>query len=127
MTREKLAPFDDDLFGAVEAEVDSDRLAALAREHQAGIRERPGVDNIVYEWRHQLPRDPLLLRTTAVYVLALPDRVWAEFLDQLGLTGPEADALRELHHRQACRYLEGADTPRATDALDAAAMVISRP
>lgn len=128
MTREELAPFDDDLFGAVGAEVDSGRLAALAREHQVGIRELPGVDNIVYEWRHQLPRDPLLLRTTAVYVLALPDRVWAEFFDRLGLTDPEADALRELHHRQACRHLEAADTPRTTDALDAAAaMVLSRP
>lgn len=128
MTREELAAFDDDVLHSVGSGVGADRLAALAREHQAGVRELPGVDDIVYEWRHQFPRDPLLLRSPKVYVLALPDRVWAEFLDRLNPDDPAADALLELHDRQARRTLARADRPDATDALDArAAMVLTRP
>ncbi|MFT4880382.1 MAG: hypothetical protein ACI9CA_001705 [Natronomonas sp.] len=109
MTRDELAAFEDDLLESVGAEVGAGRLAALAREHQAGVRDRPGVDNIVYEWRRQLPGDPLVLRTTAVYVLALPGGVWAEFLDELGVNGREAEALRRLHDRQAGRLVDSAD------------------
>ena len=130
MTREELAAFDDDLLRSAIAGVGADRLAALAREHQAGIRELPGVDDIVYEWRRGLPWDPVLFRSPEVYVLALPDRVWAEFLGELGTGNPEADALRELHDRQARRTLEGVDRPDAdaAAALDThAAMVLTRP
>ncbi len=122
MTRDELAVFGDDLVESVGAEVGAERLAALAREHQAGVRDRPGVDNIVYEWRRQLPGDPLVLRTTAVYVLALPEGVWAEFLDELGADDREAEALRRLHDRQADRLVDSAD------GLDEhATLVLARP
>jgi len=128
VTREELAAFDDSLLQSVGREVGVDRLAALARDHQAGVRELPGVDSIVYEWRHQLPVDPLLLRSPDVYVFALPDRVWTEFLDELEANRSEAEALRDLHDRQARRLLDSAEGPEAGDALTThAAMVLVRP
>ncbi len=128
MTRDELAAFEDDIVASVGAEVGPERLAALAREHQAGVRDRPGVDNIVYEWRRQLPGDPLLRRTRAVYVLALPEGVWAEFLDELGADGQEAAALRRLHARQADRLLDSADTNGAANRPgDHAMLVLVRP
>jgi hypothetical protein len=136
VTRDELAAFEDDLVASVgaeveperDAEVGPERLAALAREHQAGVRDRPGVDNIVYEWRRQLPGDPLLRRTRAVYVLALPEGVWAEFLDELGADGQEAAALRRLHARQADRLLDSADTNGAANRPgDHAMLVLVRP
>lgn len=127
MTRDELAAFDDDLLRSV-GEVDPDRLAALAREHQAGVRDLPGVDDIVYEWRRQLPVDPLLFRSPERYVLALPERVWAEFLDELGADDRETEALRALHDQQARRTLLTADSPEAADTLERhAAMVLTRP
>lgn len=128
--RDELAVFDDDAVEAVAADhdVSADRLAELARTHQSNVRDLPGVDNIVYEWRRGLPWDPLLFRSPAVYVLALPDRVWAEFLDRLTADDAEADALRKLHDRQARRILGGADRPDPAEALDVhAAMVLTRP
>jgi len=129
VTRDELAAFDDDVLQSVSGGgVGRDRLAALAREHQAGIRELPGVDDIVYEWRRGLPADPLLFRSPGVYVLAVPERVWAEFLDELGTDDRETESLRALHDRQARRTLERADRPEAADALEArAAMVLTRP
>jgi hypothetical protein len=128
VTREELAAFDDDILQSVGTEVGADRLADLAREHQAGVRDFPGVDDIVYEWRRGLPRNPLLFRSPAVYVLALPNRVWAEFLDDLETDDPEAEALQELHDRQARRTLEQVAQRNVTDALDArVAMVLARP
>jgi len=130
MPRDELAAFDDDLLAEV-GEADSGRLATLAREHQAGVRALPGVDDIVYEWRRTLPGEPLLYRSRALYVLALPGRVWLEFLERMEVTESEASALRELHGRQARRLLAAADgapePPAMTDALDAdGAMVLTR-
>ena len=131
MPRDELAAFDEDLLAQV-GDVGPERLATLAREHQAGIRALPGVDDIVYEWRRSLQGDPLLHRSPAVYVLSLPGRVWMEFLDRLEATGEESAALRELHDRQARRLLEAAEgapeSPARTDSLDAGGpMVLSRP
>jgi len=122
VTRDELAAFDEDLFA--DGSLDRDRLVALARAHQAGVRESPGVDNLVYEWRNGLARDPLVERTRGVYVLALPDRVWAEFVAALDADEAEAAALRALHDRQARRTV-GAD--RAGALAEATAMVLTRP
>jgi hypothetical protein len=131
MTRDELAAFEDDLLAEV-GDADSERLATLAREHQAGVRALPGVDDIVYEWRRTLPGEPLLYRSTALYVLVLPGRVWVEFLEGMELAESEASALRELHRRQARRLLAAADSapepPPATEALGAdGTMVLTRP
>ncbi len=122
--RPPLAAFDDETFDHVAGEtaVSADRLRTLARRHQEGVRELPGVDNIVYEWRNHFHVDPLLTRTDAVYALALPGRVWDEFADGLDSSAAEHDALVAVHDRQA-RALVG-----ATGRLDGdAGLVLTRP
>lgn len=121
-TRDPLAPFDDASIDAVAAEedIDRDRLETIARSHQEGVRDLPGVEDIVYEWRTQFHQDPLLARTEAVYVLTLRDHVWTEFSDSLGLTDAEGRALRELHERVADTLIDG-------EGATAGAMVLVRP
>jgi hypothetical protein len=124
MTRAPLDAFDDELFTAVASDndLDADRLRSVAGDHQQGVRDLPGVDDIVYEWRNQFHMDPLVHRTPAAYVLALRDHVWSEFGDRLDLSATELDALRSLHDRQARTLV--------TDASrfdDADALVLTRP
>jgi len=126
--RDELDAFDADLVAAVaeEHDVDRDRLTTLARTHQSNVRDLPGVDDIVYEWRNQFHLDPLLARTTATYYLALPAHVWDEFAESLGATDAERAALVALHDRQTRQDAEevGADVGR----LDGdEAVVLTRP
>jgi hypothetical protein len=115
-TRDELDAFDADLFAAVGDDhgVDADRLRELARTHQSSVRDLPGVEDIVYEWRSQFHWDPLLARTTGAYYLALPDHVWDEFAEDVGATDVERAALVALHERQIRRDAPevGADTGR---------------
>jgi len=118
--RDELEVFDPDLFDEVAADhgVDPDRLRELARRHQSNVRDLPGVEDIVYEWRSQFHWDPLLTQTTAAYYLALPDHVWDEFADDLGVTDAERSALVALHDGQIRRDAPdvGADTGRLDSA-----------
>jgi len=120
--RDPLAGFDPTAIRAVaeDHDVPPDRLEAVARDHQEGVRDLPGVEDIVYEWRSQFHEDPLLSRTERAYVLALRDHIWAEFVDSLALSGTEAAALRALHERTAEAIL---DKDRTTEG----AMVLVRP
>jgi hypothetical protein len=122
--RDPLAAFDDEAIDAVaaSADVDEERLRTLARDHQEGVRDLPGVDDIVYEWRNQFHLDPLLHRESDVYVLALRGHVWDEFGERLGLEDTELDALRALHDRQARRLVEDAGR-----LADDEAVVLTRP
>ncbi len=122
--RVPLAAFDADLVESVgnDTGVSPDRLREIARDHQEGVRDLPGVDGIVYEWRTQFHLDPLLYRASDVYVLALRSHVWSEFADRLDLSGAELDALLGLHDEQA-RRLAG-DTGRLADDD---ALVLTRP
>lgn len=126
-TRDELAAFDADLFDEVADDhgVETDRLRALARTHQSNVRDLPGVEDIVYEWRSQFHWDPLLARTTDAYYLALPDHVWDEFAESLDATDAERAALVELHERQIRRDAPevGADTGRFDSAE---ALVLTR-
>jgi hypothetical protein len=122
--RPPLAAFDDGTFDHVAAEtaVSADRLRALVRRHQEGVRDLPGVDDIVYEWRNHFHMDPLLVRTDAVYVLALPGHVWEEFADRLDVSETELDALLSVHDRQARALVD------AIGRLDGdTALVLTRP
>jgi len=123
-TRDPLAAFDDDTIETVAAttDVDEKRLRDVARAHQDGVRDLPGVDDIVYEWRNQFHQDPLLHRTDAIYVLALQDHVWTEFGEQLDATDTELDALQLLHDQQA-RSLVSDSSRLDTDA----AVILARP
>ncbi|MFB6157383.1 MAG: hypothetical protein ABEJ34_06035 [Haloferacaceae archaeon] len=98
MTRDPLAAFD----GAVVAAVadDDDRLRRLARRHQEAVRENPGVDDIVYEWRRAYPHQPLVGRTDGAYYLLVEPAAWREFGDALGLDDVERGLLTTLHARQ---------------------------
>jgi len=122
--RPPLAAFDDETFEEVtaETELDAADLRTLARRHQEGVRELPGVDNIVYEWRNHFHMDPLVHRTDAVYVLALADHVWEEFADRLDLSSTERDALKTLHDRQARALATSTDRFESDDAF-----VLTRP
>jgi hypothetical protein len=122
--RDPLAAFDDDVFEATvtAGDIEEVRLQELARSQQDGVRDLPGVDDLVYELRNQFHQDPLLHRTDAVYVLAVQSHVWEEFGDSLETTEESLDALRDLHDRQARQLV---DTTGRLDADDA--LVLTRP
>ena len=81
-------------------------LRALLERHQSTVRENPGADSLVYEWRKYHPGDPLVARTESWYVCAVRDAVWAEFAAAL-----DADlaAVRAVHDRQARTLVSAAD------------------
>jgi hypothetical protein len=127
-TRDELAAFDEETIADVAKAhgVEPDRLASLVRTHQSNVRDLPGVEDIVYEWRNYFHLDPLVAQTDAAYYLALPDHVWDEFTDDVGIEGDERGALLAVHDRQA-----RADAPEVgidTARLDGDhALVLTRP
>lgn len=116
MARDPLAAFD----AGVLSSVGDDRLRTLAHRHQETVRENPGVENLVYEWRRAYPRHSLVERTDRAYYLLVTPPTWREFGDALGLDGAERDLLRTLHARQFAADLDGTDDERAP-------MVLTRP
>jgi hypothetical protein len=116
--RDELDAFDADLCADVAEThgVGPDRLRRLARTHQSSVRDLPGVEDIVYEWRSQFHWDPLLARTNEAYYLALPGHVWDEFAEALGVSDEERNALVALHGRQIRR--DAADVGVDTGRLD---------
>jgi hypothetical protein len=111
-----LAPFDDDLVGAVAAEfgVPESELRGTLRRHQRTARDNPGVDDLVYEWRKYLPYDPLVTRTPAAYYCALRPGVWAEFAAYLDT---DLDAVVAAHDRQARRVANDASAYDGREAM----------
>ncbi|WP_276271840.1 hypothetical protein [Haloarcula litorea] len=114
MTAPELAPFDDELIRRVadanDADYEAIRDAVVA--HQRGMRDNPGVENLVYEWRKQYD-DPVLARTDETFVVAVPATVWEEFGDHLGLEGDVLTALAAVHQEQVVRRsdTEAAELP----------------
>jgi len=90
---EPLAAFPD-----VEGEDDR----ALVARHQQVVRdlEGVGVDGLVYEYRTQFHRDPLVTQTGTAYFLAVRGHVWDEFGERMGLDDGELARLKELHAEQ---------------------------
>jgi len=127
MTRDELAEFDDSVIETVAAEHDiaPAALTDLVRTHQSNVRDLPGVEDIVYEWRNYFHQDPLVGRTEAAYYLALPAHVWDEFAEDMGLSSAERAALLAVHERQA-RHADGAGVE--LDRLETdTALVLVRP
>jgi hypothetical protein len=124
MTRDPLAPFDEAVIESVAADHDleSERLRALLGRHQEQMRELPGVENLVYEWRKLLPRDPLVERREAVYLLVVEPNVWPQFADALGVGTNALAAVKAVHERQLS-VVVGDDAPSADDRE---AMVVTR-
>jgi hypothetical protein len=122
MTRDPLAPFDEDAFAAVEREhgVAAATLRDLVRRHQRLVRDLPGVDDVVYEWRRFLPNDPVVERRPDAYYLSVAETVWPEYVAALSLDEREAAALRAVHRRQFDASVGG------RPAGDRGAMVLTR-
>lgn len=111
--RDPLAVFDDDVVSrtAEETGVGADHLRDVARSHQRTVRELPGVDDIVYEWRRMFPKNPLLERRTEAYYLVVDALVWGEYGEALSLSRTDFDALRALHENQLVAALGSEAVP----------------
>lgn len=101
---ELLAPFDLAVIRTtaqrndVEEGVLRDALAA----HQRAMRENPGVEDLVYEWRKQYD-DPVLVRAPELFILALPPTVWEQYGDHLDLEDGTLAAVTAAHAEQTIR------------------------
>ena len=102
MSRDPLEPFDEAVIEAVAADHDLDpaTLRALLERHQQQMRDLPGVENLVYEWRKTLPRDPLVERREDVYLLVVDPNVWPQFADALEFDADALAAVRAVHAEQ---------------------------
>jgi len=80
MAEDLLRTFDDDVVALVAErhEPTAERLTELLRTHQTQVRDNPGVEDIVYEWRSQFHEAPLLHRTADAYYLRLRTDVHEE-------------------------------------------------
>jgi hypothetical protein len=110
MAEDLLSPFDDDVVALVadRHEPAPDRLRELLCAHQQQVRDNPGVEDIVYEWRSQCHEAPVLHQTPDAYYLRLRRHVWEEFADALDLADVELDALLDVHEEQV-RHELGAE------------------
>jgi hypothetical protein len=89
---------------------DADR--DLVARHQRTVRELEGVtvDGLVYEYRTQFHRDPLVTQDGTAYYLSVRSHVWEEFADQMGLTDEELSRLKMAHDEQFAASV-GESTP----------------
>ncbi|KTG10294.1 hypothetical protein AUR64_12010 [Haloprofundus marisrubri] len=102
MTRHPLVGFDADIVSRVAADhgTTAEALATLVERHQQSVRELPGVDDIVYEWRNAFTENPVVERREDRYLLSVPAHVWPEFASALSLSEEELAALRAVHADQ---------------------------
>jgi hypothetical protein len=79
---------------------ESDR--ELVGRHQQAVRDLEGVtvDGLVYEYRTQFHRDPLVTQTETAYYLSVRGHVWDEFAERLDSSDEELTQLKEIHKAQ---------------------------
>ena len=79
-----------------------DRNRELVVRHQQAVRdlEGVGVDGLVYEYRTQFHRDPLVTQTETAYYLSVRGHVWDEFGERMELSDAELAQLKEAHAEQ---------------------------
>jgi len=99
-----LAPFDLAVIRttAQHNPVDEAALREALTAHQRTMRENPGVEDLVYEWRKQYD-DPVLARTPAQFVLAVPPTVWEQYADYLDFEDETLAAVTAVHQEQTIR------------------------
>ena len=99
-----LAPFDDAVLRQVAAANDTELepLESALASHQRTMRENPGVEDLVYEWRKQYD-DPVLVRTPELFILALPPTVWEQYADYLEFEDETLAAVTAVHQEQTIR------------------------
>jgi hypothetical protein len=119
-----LESFDDDVLRAVASEndVELDDLRDALADHQRTMRDTPGVEDLVYEWRKQYD-DPVLARTDSVFVVSVPPTVWEQYGEYLDIETPMLRAVVAAHQEQTLQMervsLEGMAT-------DHTALVVNR-
>ena len=99
-----LAPFDLAVIRttAQHNPVDEPTLREALTAQQRTMRENPGVEDLVYEWRKQYD-DPVLARTPAMFVLAVPPTVWEQYADYLDFEDETLAAVTAVHQEQTIR------------------------
>ncbi|WP_336339119.1 hypothetical protein [Haloarcula brevis] len=122
---ELLSPFDDAVIRGVAGTngVDEELLRSALADHQRTMRENPGVEDLVYEWRKRFD-EAVLHRTPETFFVAVRETVWEEYGAHLGLDDYLLAAVVAVHQEQVLR--EPAVDSDAIDA-DAVALVASRP
>ncbi len=108
-----LAPFDLAVIRttAQRNDVEEGVLRDALATHQRTMRENPGVEDLVYEWRKQYD-DPVLLRTPDLFIVAVPPTVWEEYGTHLELDDGVLPAVVAVHQEQTIR----------TDAVESTAL-----
>jgi hypothetical protein len=108
-TRDPLAAFDPATVERVAAahDLSADRLRDSLAAHQRSVRDLPGVDDIVYEWRRAFPGDPVVERRPDAYLLVVAALVWGEFADALGLDETTREAVRAVHRETVAAAADG--------------------
>jgi hypothetical protein len=102
-----LAPFDDEVIRAVASEndVEEELLRDALADHQQTMRDTPGVEDLVYEWRKQFD-DPMLGQSEQTYFVAVRETVWDEYGSYLDLDDYLLSALAAVHQEQVLRTSE---------------------
>ncbi|MHC3380883.1 hypothetical protein [Haloarcula sp. H-GB5] len=120
-----LAPFDDEVVRGVAGtnSVDEEQLRSALADHQRTMRENPGVEDLVYEWRKRFD-DAVLHRTPETFFMAVREDVWEEYGAHLGLDDYLLAAVVAVHQEQVLR-----ETAVDSSAIDqnAVALIASRP
>jgi len=83
-------------------DVDDEDDRDLAARHQAAVRNLPdlSVEDLVYDYRTQFHRDPLVARTETAYYLSVRSHVWAEFGEWMDVGDDELARLKAIHADQ---------------------------
>lgn len=119
-----LSPFDDDVIRGVAGtnNVDEEQLRSALTDHQRTMRENPGVEDLVYEWRKRFD-EAVLHRTPETFFMAVRETVWQEYGIYLGLDDYLLAAVVAVHQEQVLR-----EAAVDSDAIDenAVALVVSR-
>ena len=120
-----LAPFDDEVVRGVAGtnSVDEEQLRSALADHQRTMRENPGVEDLVYEWRKRFD-DAVLHRTPETFFIAVRESVWAEYGAHLGIDDYLLAAVVAVHQEQVLRETAVDSSDIDTDAV---ALVASRP
>ena len=88
----------------------------LVARHQRAVRDFEGVsvDGLVYEYRTQFHRDPLVTQTETAYYLSVRGHVWDEFAERMETSEEELLRLKEIH---AERFEASVGEPADDDAM----------
>lgn len=99
-----LAPFAVDVIRAVAEDngIELTELQEALMDHQQTMRDTPGVEDLVYEWRKQYD-DPILRRTESTFVVAVPPTVWEEYGEYLDFGDTLLAAVTAVHQEQSVR------------------------